>query len=136
SRTVPLHRVRLSRRDDGQRWGAGRCDARPARKANPGRLIQAPRKSAIAAATRLPCSPPATADGFRHAGSSGLEPNAASDWSSANTPNVEPANASTSSAAPPPNGEGVDRPDGTSTTTTSQSLARAMLTLLPTPPSM
>ena len=50
------------------------------------------------------------------------------------TPNT--TNASTSSAAPPPNGDGADRPDGTSTTATSQSLARAMLTLLPTPPSM
>ena len=51
-------------------------------------------------------------------------------------PNVDPANASTSSAAPAPNGDGVNRPDGTSTTATSQSLASAMLTLLPTPPSM
>jgi hypothetical protein len=65
-----------------------------------------------------------------------LGPNAAIDSSSANTPNAAPSNASTSSAAPPPNGDGVDRPDGTSTTATAQSFARAMLTLLPTPPSM
>src|SRR6476646_1091212 len=119
-----------------RRARAGRYGARRAGKVNAGQLIQAPRKAAIAAATRRPCARPASADGFRHAGSSGLLPNAASDSSSANTPNVDPANASTSSASPPPNGDGTERPDGTSTTATSQSFARTLLTMLPTPPSM
>src|SRR5437879_182221 len=115
---------------------AGHHSARRARKVNAGKLIQAPRKSATAAAIRRPWARPASAEGVRQAGSSGLGPNAASDPSSANTPNVDPANASTSSAAPAPNGDGVNRPDGTSTTATSQSLASAKLTLLPTPPSI
>ena len=44
--------------------------------------------------------------------------------------------ASTSTAGSRPNGDGVDLPDGTSTTTTSQSPASLRFMVLPTPPSM
>ena len=59
------------------------------------------------AACRRPCSRPASADGMRHAGSSGLGPNAATDSSSAKTPNADPSKSAISAAASPPNGDGV-----------------------------
>ena len=85
-----LEFYRASRGHRG-RARAGRYRARRAGKVNAGKLIQAPRKSAIAAATRRPCSRPASADGIRHAGSSGLPPNAASDSSSANNTERRPS---------------------------------------------
>ena len=135
---LPQPGIPPRRRGHRHRPRAGRCRARRrSKKLNAGKLIQASRGSRRPAGDLArPCSRPASADGLRHAGSSGLGPNAASDSSSANTPNADPPNASTSSAAPPPNGDGADRPDGTSTTATSQSSASAMLTVLPTPPSM
>ena len=77
---------------------------------NSGKLIQPPRKSAIIAATRRPCSRPASADGTRHAGSSGFGPNAATEDSSAKTLNADPWKSAISAAASPANGDGVSSP--------------------------
>jgi hypothetical protein len=95
-------------------WPLARSTSWRSRRHVTGPMNQS-KNSAMSPATRRPCSRPARADGTRHAGSSGLAPNAVSDSSSANTSNGEPRNASISAAPPPPNGDGADRPAGTST---------------------
>ena len=75
-----------------------------------------PRKAATPAASRRPCARPASAEATRQRGSSGFDPNAASDSSSANRPRAVPPNAAISLAGPSPNDDGADSPAGTSTT--------------------